>query len=175
MLRTKLRANLLLPPSLPPHRQPSLPDQRKRRPGMTRCGTWLPEIMWRVARESPLSPLRIGRTTIFGVQTRVPRSHLQKGGAKGNVEIGPEEGDCQDVNIMADDNENIELNSEIDGNVYMKLPEGIHDWCPDIPRNSVCKLRKALHGLKQAPRLWYGHIDEFLRLWVTMIEECILC
>ena len=25
------------------------------------------------------------------------------------------------------------------------------------------QLRKSLHGLKKAPRLWYLHIDEFLR------------
>jgi hypothetical protein len=55
------------------------------------------------------------------------------------------------------------LNPEIDGDVYMKLPEGIHSWCSDIPPNSVCKLRKALYGLKQAPRLWYRHIDQFLQ------------
>jgi transposase InsO family protein len=54
------------------------------------------------------------------------------------------------------------LNPEIDGDVYMKLPEGIHSWSSEIPSNSVCKLRKALYGLKQAPRLWYKHIDAFL-------------
>ena len=27
---------------------------------------------------------------------------------------------------------------------------------------TVCKLNKALYGLKEAPRLWYEHIDEFL-------------
>jgi hypothetical protein len=55
------------------------------------------------------------------------------------------------------------LNPEIDGDVYMKLPQGIHSWRSDIPPNSVCKLRKALYGLKQAPRLWYQHIDAFLQ------------
>jgi transposase InsO family protein len=54
------------------------------------------------------------------------------------------------------------LNPEIDGDIYMKLPEGIHSWSSEIPPNSVCKLRKALYGLKQAPRLWYRHIDAFL-------------
>ena len=26
----------------------------------------------------------------------------------------------------------------------------------------VCKLKKALYGLKKAPRAWYGRIDSFL-------------
>ena len=29
-------------------------------------------------------------------------------------------------------------------------------------RNQVCKLKKALYVLKQAPRAWYGRIDSFL-------------
>ena len=27
--------------------------------------------------------------------------------------------------------------------------------------NKVCKLKKALHGLKQGPRAWYQQIDKF--------------
>ena len=26
----------------------------------------------------------------------------------------------------------------------------------------ICKLKKALYGMKQAPRAWYGRIDSFL-------------
>ena len=27
----------------------------------------------------------------------------------------------------------------------------------------VCKLKKAIHGLKQTPRAWYYHIDKYLQ------------
>ena len=47
------------------------------------------------------------------------------------------------------------LNPKVDGDVYMALPQA------DKPQ--VCKLRKSLHGLKQALHLWYKHIDHFLR------------
>jgi len=52
------------------------------------------------------------------------------------------------------------LNPEVDGDVYMVTPDGI-----EVPAGGplVCKLRKSLYGLKHAPRLWYEHIDNFLR------------
>jgi len=52
------------------------------------------------------------------------------------------------------------LNPEVDGDVYMAMPDGV-----EVPAGGpwVCKLRKSLYGLKQAPRLWYEHIDNFLR------------
>jgi len=49
------------------------------------------------------------------------------------------------------------LNPNVDGDVYMAVPQGIESGEP-----RVCKLRKSLYGLKQAPRLWYEHIDQFL-------------
>jgi len=55
------------------------------------------------------------------------------------------------------------LNPPVNDDIYMYLPEGI-DWLdPSKPAGTtVCKLNKALYGLKEAPRLWYRHIDEFL-------------
>jgi len=52
------------------------------------------------------------------------------------------------------------LNPEVDGDVYMVMPDGV-----EVPAGGpwVCKLCKSLYGLKQAPRLWYEHIDNFLR------------
>jgi len=50
------------------------------------------------------------------------------------------------------------LNLQVDGDVYMAVPQGI-----EADKPQVCKLRKSLYGLKQAPRLWYEHIDHFLR------------
>jgi len=50
------------------------------------------------------------------------------------------------------------LNPKVDCDVYMALSQGI-----EADKPQVCKLRKSLCGLKQAPRLWYEHIDHFLR------------
>jgi len=50
------------------------------------------------------------------------------------------------------------LNPKVDGDVYIALPQGI---AADKPQ--VCMLRKSFYGLKQAPLLWYEHIDHFLR------------
>jgi len=55
------------------------------------------------------------------------------------------------------------LNPPVNGDIYMLMPEGIEWLDPYQPASmTVRKLNKALHGLKQAPRLWYEHIDEFL-------------
>jgi len=50
------------------------------------------------------------------------------------------------------------LNSKVDGDIYMALPQGI-----EADKPQICKLRKLLYRLKQAPRLWYEHIDHFLK------------
>ena len=50
------------------------------------------------------------------------------------------------------------LNPEVDGDVYKALPQGVESGA-----SQACKLRKSLYGLKKAPRLWYEHIDKFLR------------
>jgi len=53
------------------------------------------------------------------------------------------------------------LNSEIDNdNIYMTLPEGWQEGfnTPKI----VVRLRKALNGLIQAPRLWHDDMNAFL-------------
>ncbi|CAM9588974.1 unnamed protein product, partial [Heterosigma akashiwo] len=51
------------------------------------------------------------------------------------------------------------LNSDIDGDVYVKQPPGFID--KDHP-NKVWKLKKALYGLRQSPKLWYNTLHEFL-------------
>jgi len=55
------------------------------------------------------------------------------------------------------------LNPPVNDDIYMLLLEGI-DWLdPSKPASiTVCKLNKALYGVKEAPHLWYRHIDEFL-------------
>ena len=51
------------------------------------------------------------------------------------------------------------LNGVVEEEVYVEQPLGFetHDR-----ENHVCKLNKALYGLKHAPRTWYDIIDNFL-------------
>ena len=50
------------------------------------------------------------------------------------------------------------LNGEIEKEVYIEQPNGfvIHE-----KESHVCRLKKAMYGLKQTPRAWYENIDEF--------------
>ena len=53
------------------------------------------------------------------------------------------------------------LYGELEEEIFMKIPEGL-----DVKNNSasaVCRLRKLLYELKQAPRCWNTRISEFLR------------
>lgn len=52
------------------------------------------------------------------------------------------------------------LNRTLDEEIYMKQPEGFVD--SNYP-DHVCKLKRALYGLKQSPRMWNQTIDEFMR------------
>jgi transposase InsO family protein len=52
------------------------------------------------------------------------------------------------------------LNGLLDEEIYMKQPEGFVD--PKYP-DHVCKLKRALYGLKQSPRMWNQTIDDFMR------------
>jgi hypothetical protein len=52
------------------------------------------------------------------------------------------------------------LNGELEEEVYIAQPEGFQ-----LSENAdyVCKLKKALFGLKQAPRAWYSRLDKYLQ------------
>ena len=62
------------------------------------------------------------------------------------------------------------LHPTIDENVYMELPEGYGESNGVLGAGHarvgsgryVCKLKKALYGLEQAPRAWYSDIDKYL-------------
>ena len=51
------------------------------------------------------------------------------------------------------------LNGVIEEEVYIEQPEGFETH---EQKTHVCRLKKALCGLKQAPRAWYGRIDSYL-------------
>jgi hypothetical protein len=51
------------------------------------------------------------------------------------------------------------LNGVIEEEVYIEKPQGFE---VEDRKSHVCKLKKALYRLKQAPRAWYGRIDSFL-------------
>ncbi|KAK9185737.1 hypothetical protein WN943_026096 [Citrus x changshan-huyou] len=62
-------------------------------------------------------------------------------------------------NLWQMDVKNAFLHGELDREIYMIQPMGFQNrGHPEY----VCKLRKALYELKQAPRAWYGKIAEFL-------------
>lgn len=64
------------------------------------------------------------------------------------------------------------LNGKVSSEVYVHQPKGYEDGT-----NKVCKLIKALYGLKESPRVWYEYLDNFLLSWVlrkiTWIIVCI--
>ena len=50
------------------------------------------------------------------------------------------------------------LNGELKEEFYLTQPEGFVEHGKE---HLVCKLKKALYGLKHAPRSWYEKIDSF--------------
>lgn len=50
------------------------------------------------------------------------------------------------------------INAEVDGDIYVELPEGVAGG-----DGMVLKLLKALYGIKQAPHLWNNKIDGHLK------------
>jgi hypothetical protein len=52
------------------------------------------------------------------------------------------------------------LNGVIEEEVYIEQPHGFE---VEDRKTHVCRLKKDLYRLKQAPRAWYGRIDSFLK------------
>ena len=60
------------------------------------------------------------------------------------------------------------LNGVIEEEVYIEHLEGLETFNKEL---YVYRIKKALHGLKQAPRTWYTMIDRyFTRLGFTKSE-----
>ena len=53
------------------------------------------------------------------------------------------------------------LNADVDHDIYVRQPPGFEKWGPD-GEELVCKLLKALYGLRQSPMLWYRFLRNFL-------------
>ncbi|KAM1141036.1 hypothetical protein ACFX19_041752 [Malus domestica] len=51
------------------------------------------------------------------------------------------------------------LQGELQEEVYMQPPPGYNG----IKGNVVCKLHKAIYGLKQSPRAWYAKLNSVLK------------
>lgn len=51
------------------------------------------------------------------------------------------------------------LNGELKEEVYIEQPKGLR---LRDDTNIVCRLKKALYRLKQAPTAWYGRLDKYL-------------
>ena len=65
------------------------------------------------------------------------------------------------------------LNSELEEDLYVRLPSGLqHDG------HSYARLRKAVYGLKQAGRAWFMASDAFImgydpRMRKSQVEPCL--
>ena len=52
------------------------------------------------------------------------------------------------------------LNGELKEEVYIEQPEGFQ---LSENKDHGCRLKRDLHGLKQAPRAWYSRLDRYLQ------------
>lgn len=64
------------------------------------------------------------------------------------------------------------LNGDLTEEVYIDVPEGLHDLYPD----RCFKLNKAIYGLKQAPRVWWLNLSSTLSrhgFTPTFSDQCL--
>jgi hypothetical protein len=53
------------------------------------------------------------------------------------------------------------LNGKLKEEVYIEQPKSFVEQSKET---HVCRLKRALYELKQAPRVWYEHIDSYLQV-----------
>ena len=72
---------------------------------------------------------------------------------------------CEKLEIRLMDVITAYLYGSLDNDIYMKIPEGLqlHDRYDSNPRELYSiKLQRSLYGLKQAGRMWYNRLTEYL-------------
>ena len=52
------------------------------------------------------------------------------------------------------------LNRVVGEEIYIEKPEGFEAHARD---SHICKIKRALYGLKKAPRTWYSCINNYLQ------------
>lgn len=63
------------------------------------------------------------------------------------------------------------LQGDLLEHIYMQQPDGFKDWTA-----KVCKLKKAIYGLKQSGRVWNTKLTEMLKnLWHEAIYNRSMC
>ena len=65
-----------------------------------------------------------------------------------------------DWEILQLDVKTVFLYPEIEEEIYMELLEGYNDGSSSFDK--VCRLKRSMYGLKQALKVWYAAIDEYL-------------
>ena len=73
----------------------------------------------------------------------------------------------RDLEIMQFDVKTAFLHGVLEEEVFMKIPEGLSDFC-NVNNNKsdlVCKLNKSLYGLKQASRCWRNTFKTYLSVY----------
>ena len=63
----------------------------------------------------------------------------------------------------------------IDRELYVKMPEGFHDFIK-VPKHFLLKLKRSIYGLKQASRIWYELLAELLigsGLIRSYVDNCL--
>ena len=114
---------------------------------VTRHGLWLKGIVKRLDYLETFSPV-IKHTTI-----RVVLAHAVSA----------------QWNIHQIDVNNAFLNGDLHENVYMQKPPGIISPNPQL----VCKLNKAIYGLKQAPHSWYKKLISLFNILI-LIQSLVI-